>query len=261
LSVRAQYEYSRRTGEGFDEQALSAINEQVSLRQFDISDRRRNRFSTILQVMPTTQLGVTATVGFGADDRPDTVFGLLDNDHHFYTVALDYAVNDGVQLGGSYGRENYTTVQKSRQANPGPQFNDPTRDWFTDMDEDADTVTANIDLPALAPRTSARLAYDYSGSRSRYLYLRPANSTLATPEQLPPVRNRLHRSQADLVYDLTRQIALGVSYWFDSYRVDDFAQEPDVLEPRAFPGSGVFLGYMMRPYTAHTGWFRVMYRW
>jgi MtrB/PioB family decaheme-associated outer membrane protein len=261
FSVRAQYEYSQRTGDGFDEQALSAVNEQVSLRQFDISDRKRNRLSTILQVMPTAQLGLTATVGLGTDDRPDTVFGLLDNDHHFYTIAVDYAVTDAVQLGGSYGRENYTTSQKSRQANPGPQFEDPTRDWFTDMDEDADTVTANIDLPLVAPRTSVRLAYDYTGSRSRYLYILPPNSTLATPEQLPPVRNRMHRSQADLVYDLTDQVGLGLSYWFDSYRVEDFAQEPEILEPLAFPGSGVFMGYLLRPYTAHTGWLRLIYRW
>jgi MtrB/PioB family decaheme-associated outer membrane protein len=261
FSLRAQYEYGRRTGDGFDEEALSAVNEQLSLRQFDISDRTRQRFSTIVQVMPTEQLGLTATVGLGTDDRPDTVFGLLDNDHNFYTIAIDYAVTDAAQFGGSYGRENYTTLQRSRQANPGAQFNDPTRDWFTDMDEHANTVTANVMLPTFAPRTSLQFAYDYTGSRSRYLYELAPNTTLATPEQLPPVRHAMHRSQADLIYDLTQQIGLGFSYWFDRYRVEDFAQEPEILEPLAFPGSGVFLGYMLQPYTAHTGWLRLIYRW
>jgi MtrB/PioB family decaheme-associated outer membrane protein len=261
FSIRAQYEYSRRTGEGFDEQALSDVGEQLSLRQFDISDRTRNRVSTIVQLMPTATLGVSATVGLGSDDRPDTVFGLLDNDHHFYTIGIDYTPTDAIEVGGSYGRENYTTLQRSRQANPGAQFNDPTRDWFTDADEDSDTVTANVLLPSIAPRTTFRLAYDYSGSRSRYVYALAPNSTLATPEQLPPLRQRLHRSQADLVYDLTERVGIGVSYWFDQFRVEDFAQEPDILEPLAFPGSGVFLGYMIRPYTAHTGWLRLIYRW
>lgn len=261
LTVRAQYEYGRRTGEGFDEQALSDISEQVSLRQFDISDRTRNRFSTVVQVMPVSELGITATVGVGSDDRPDNFFGLLDNNHHFYTIALDYAVTDGVAVGGSYGREQYDTLQRSRQANPGVQFNDPTRDWFTDMDEQADTITANVEVPTLAPRTSVRVAYDYSGSRSRYLYVLTPDTTLSAPEQLPPVKNTLHHGQADLVYDLTQRVALGFSYWFDSYRVDDFAQEPSTLEPLAFAGSGLFLGYMLRPYTAHTGWVRLIYRW
>ena len=52
LSIRAVYEHGKRVGSGFDEQALDDIGEQVSLRQFDISNRDTDRFSTIVQVMP-----------------------------------------------------------------------------------------------------------------------------------------------------------------------------------------------------------------
>lgn len=261
LVLRAQYEHSERTGEGFDEIAFSAINEQLSLRQFDISDRVRDRLSTIFQVTPTDVIGVTATVGFGRDDRPDDFFGLLDNHHRFYTIALDVTPSAGVLAGVSYGREGFDTLQRSRQANPGPQFEDPTRDWEADGDEDVDTITVNLDLPSLVPRTGVRVAYDYSRGRSRYLYLLAPNSTLTPPEQLPPVTHTLHRTQAGVTYDLTRQIAVGLSYWFDRFDVDDFAREPSVLEPLGIPGSGLYLGYMLTPSTLHTAWLRLIYRW
>jgi MtrB/PioB family decaheme-associated outer membrane protein len=261
VMIRAQYEHSNRTGSGLDEQALSATNEQVSLRQFDISDRVRDRVSTIVQFMPTDILGVTATIGVGRDDRPDEFFGLLDNHHRFYTVGLDLTPSDTVSAGITYGREIYDTRQRSRQANAGPQFNDPTRDWETDMDEEVDTFTANVHLPGVAPRTDLRFGYDLSRAESRYLYLLAPNSTLATPEQLPPVKNTFHRAQASARYDLTTRLALGFSYWFDRYSVSDFAREPQVLDPFGIQGSGLFLGYVMRPYTAHTGTLRLIVDW
>ena len=261
LMVRAQYEHSNRTGSGFDEQALSDVSEQVSLRQFDISDRVRDRLSTILQVTPSEMFGITGTVGVGRDDRPDDFFGLLDNDHLFYTIALDVTPAAAVNAGLSYGREEYDTLQRSRQANPGPQFNDPSRDWEADADEHTDTLTANLDLPSIAPRTGFRLNWDYSRGHSRYVYLLGPNTTLAPPEQLPPVKHALVRTQADVRYDLTRQIALGFSYWFDRFTVEDFAQEPSAVGPLGIPGSGLFLGYMWVPSTLHTGWVRLIVNW
>jgi MtrB/PioB family decaheme-associated outer membrane protein len=261
VMVRAQYEHSNRTGEGFDEQALSAVNEQLSLRQFDISDRARDRISTIVQFTPSDILGITATIGIGRDDRPDEFFGLLDNHHRFFTVGFDVTPSDAFTASVSYGRENYDTLQRSRQANPGDQFNDPRRDWETDMDEDVDTFSANVELPALNERTSVRFGYDLSRAESRYLYLLAPDSTLATPEQLPPVKNTFHRAHASARYDFTSRLALGVSYWFDRYAVSDFAREPDVLEPLGIPGSGLFLGYVFQPYTAHTATVRLIVDW
>ncbi len=261
LVLRAQYEHSERAGEGFDEQAFSAINEQVSLRQFDISDRTRDRISTIVQVMPTDRVGLTATIGAGRDDRPDDFFGLLDNHHRFYTVGVDWTPSDLVTASLSYGRENYDTRQRSRQANPGAQFNDPTRDWETDMDESADTFTAMVEVPRVTEKTSLRVSYDFNRAESRYLYLLSPDSTLPQPEQLPPVRNAFHRARSDVRYDLTSRVSVALSHWFDRYRVDDFAREPEVLTPLGIQGSGLFLGYFLRPYTAHTASLRLLVGW
>jgi MtrB/PioB family decaheme-associated outer membrane protein len=261
LTLRGLYEHAKRTGSGFDEIAFSEISEQISLRQFDISDRVRDRVSAIVQAAPSGIVGLTGTIGFGRDDRPDQFFGLLDNHHRFYTVAVDLTPSETVSAEASYGRERYDTLQRSRQADPGPQFNDPRRDWRADGDEDVHTFAANVDLPQLASRTGLRVSYDLSRGRSRYVYLLTPDSTLNPPEQLPPVRHTIQHAQTDLQYDLTRQVALGISYWFDRFGVSDFARQPATLEPLGITGSGLFLGYMLTPSTLHTAWVRLMYRW
>jgi hypothetical protein len=77
-SVRLQYDHSVRTGQGLDEQVLSDIGEQISLRQFDISDRTRDRVTGIFQIVPIETLGFNASVAIGQENRPDAAFGLHD---------------------------------------------------------------------------------------------------------------------------------------------------------------------------------------
>ena len=56
----------------------------------------------------------------------------------------------------SYEWERYTSLQASRQANPGVQFNDPTRDWTTSGADKASTFNASMDLIKLLRKTDVR---------------------------------------------------------------------------------------------------------
>jgi MtrB/PioB family decaheme-associated outer membrane protein len=259
-SLRVQYDHAVRTGEGLDEQVLSDIGEQVSLRQFDISDRTRDRVTATVQFLPVDSIGLTGSLALGREERPDVAFGLQDNDFHAITVGVDLTATESLLAGLSYGFENYSTLQRSRQANPGVQFNDPTRDWSTDMDEDVHTVTASLDLPRVTSRAALSFGYDYVRSNARYLYVLPANSSLTPPQQLPPVRNRMQRATADLRYTLARQLALGVGYWLDAYDVEDFAMSPGTLNSPLLPAF-LNVGYQLRPYDVHTGFVRLIYQW
>jgi MtrB/PioB family decaheme-associated outer membrane protein len=259
-AVRLQYDHAVRTGEGLDEQVLSDVGEQVSLRQFDISDRTRDRVSLTAQVTPWNAVGLYATGAVGIEHRPDAAFGLQDNDMRSITLGIDVVPSAAVGAGLSYGFENYSTLQRSRQANPGLQFNDPTRDWETDMDEDVHTWSATFDVRPGTGRLSLATAYDYVRSTARYLYVLPANSTLSAPEQLPEVFNAYHRATADLRFALTRRVAIGVGYELDKYNVQDFARSPDVLSTPLLPAF-VNLLYQWRPYDIHAGSLRLIYGW
>jgi MtrB/PioB family decaheme-associated outer membrane protein len=260
LTVRAVYEHGKRVGSGFDEQTLDDIGEQVSLRQFDISDRNSNRFSGILIVNPTSELSFNATAFVGREDRPGAVFGLRSNDNTGASVGVDYVPSDAVSAGLSYEYENYAALQASRQANPGPQFSDPTRDWTTDSADHVHTFTASTDLLKLWPKTDVRFAYDLSRAESVYVYGLAPNTTLPAVAQLPPVRNTRNRVSIDGRYLLAPHVAVGLTYWFERYEVDDYAFNPTTLATIAQPAF-VMLGYLYRPYTANTVWGRVSYLW
>ena len=260
LTVRGVYEHARRVGTGLDEQALDDIGEQVSLRQFDISDRNSDRFSGIVQVMPVSQFSLNASVSVGKESRPGAVFGLRSNDNRAYSVGVDVVPRDSVSLGVQYGYEEYTALQASRQANPGAQFNDPTRDWTTDTSDKVHTLTASMDLLKLWPKTEIRFAYDYSHAQSVYVYGLTTNTPLPPVVQLTPVVNELQRGTADARYFLTRHVGLGLVYWYDKYRVSDFALGPQTIDSIAQP-SFMVLGYVYRPYTANTVMGKLTYRW
>lgn len=260
ISVRALYEHSKRVGTGFDEEAFDEIGEQVSLRQFDISDRDRDRVWLIMQMTPTEAFGITGSIGAGKDRRPDAQFGLTKNDHRVYTIGFDAVPSNRINLGVTYGFEDYSTLQSSRQANPGVQFNDPTRDWSDDAADKVHTLTASATLEKLFPKTDVRVSYDLSRATSQYTYLLPANTTLVVGTQLSPLLHDLQRLGADVQYFLRPQIALGVAYWFDRYRVDEFGLGPEVID-RLDLGSALVLGFVDRPYTAHVASVHLSYRW
>ena len=260
LMLRAVYEHAKRVGSGFDEQALDDIGEQVSLRQFDISDRTSDRTSLIMQVMPVSAVALNGTVSVGKEDRPGAVFGLRSNDNRAYSAGIDYVPTKAVSMGLAYEWERYTSLQNSRQANPGVQFNDPTRDWTTNGDDKASTFTASIDLLKLLRKTDIRMAYNFSHAESLYVYGLAPNTTLAPVVQLPAVVNELQRGTVDVRYHFTSHFGAGLVYWYDKYSVNDFALGTQTLTSITQP-SFLMIGYLDRPYTASTFSGQFTYYW
>jgi MtrB/PioB family decaheme-associated outer membrane protein len=261
VSLRAGVERSVRTGTGLDEEVLDDIGEQATLRQFDISNRNRNRVSAILQATPIQQLGLSATIATGSDHRPDAAFGLQHLDNRTYAFGADYVPMEGTSLSVNYGYEDYKTHQMSRQASAGAQFNDPTRNWFTNGLDRVHTVNAGADLLKLIPRTEVKVGYDLSRSRARYDYVLTPDTTLVAVSQLPDLLNDLRHGTLAAQYQLHKDVSIGIVYWYDHYKVEDFALGLSAL-PRIDVNTGsMLLGNPYLPYTFHTVSLRATYIW
>ncbi|MGD9904912.1 MAG: MtrB/PioB family outer membrane beta-barrel protein [Vicinamibacterales bacterium] len=271
LTLRGLYENRSRDGDGFDAHPLEDVGELSGLRHFDIADRDRQRLTLIANVMPGSIFGLTASAGIGRDEYPNSAHGLQSFDSDQYSAGITVVPDDRYNLTASYGWEKYRSLQRSRNANSAADQANPLRDWTTDFTGKVRFLEAVFDVAEVVERTNLRLSVDWNRSNDTYLYGLVTGSPLAVPEQLPPVEYELLRSEVDLSYELSRNLRLGVAYWFDDYNVQDFALGPTTLSGLAFPPvqpggpvtatNALLLGYLYRPYTAHAGFVRMTYRW
>ena len=283
FSVRGKYEYSERRGSGFEEHLLDEVGEQPDMRHYDIADRDRSRVTALFTVTPTSYFSINASVGNGNDDYTDSGFGLRDAKNNNWSAGVDFAPGSVVSFGASYGWDKYQANTKHRTAVPagtasGPnEFYDERRDWTTDQDDEVKTTSVYLDLTKALPKTDMRFAYDLSDGSATYVYAtRPdaprvtvpnVESAVPIPIALPPVKNRLTTGRFDVQHYIRPNVALGVVYHYEEYKVDDFGMDTDTinrLDPRNTSNvfaSTIYAGYLYRPYTAHTWWLRMTYLW
>jgi hypothetical protein len=238
----------------------------------------------VFTVMPRETVDIFVQVAAGrdtymADDstpvsRPGELFGLQDADTTSWNIGVNVHPTDIVLFGASYGRDNYSALQLSRNANPPPDasWTDPNRNWTLDNDEKTNNFNAYLDLMRPFRNTDIRVSYDYTDSENAHVHGGPRILALAALNQfipLPNVDNTWHRLTADVQYFFTQRAGVGFGYYFEKLDVLDF-NTIDTNGPVGFAAAtgvprldwlgGLTLGYGNRPYTGSTGSVRVLYR-
>ena len=272
FSVRAVYEHAEKRGEGFDVHVLEHANEQPGMRHFDLANRDRDRFTLVTSLMPVDNLAFNASVAIGRDDYLNSEFGLRDNNHNIFSVGFDGTPNERTTLSASYSYELYDALSRSRQASPGAQTLDPSRNWATDSQDKVHSFIAAVNFTGIGEKLDLGFTVDHNRTRATYEYITGAvvgrtlpeevivDSTLPNPVALPPVKSDLTRGTIDGIYWLSNRFGLGATYWYDKYDVEDFTLDENA-QTAATTGNNVLLYYTYAPYTAHTGWARLIVRW
>jgi MtrB/PioB family decaheme-associated outer membrane protein len=263
ITFRAQYELSDRSGSGLDEALLEQIGEQPAMRHYDLANRGRNRFTGQVDILPNELWTFSASAGLGKDDFDDSYFGLEKSSFRTLSLSAEYQQANGFGAGASYNYERYTGDQRSRQASPGstpPQEDDPNRDWTVNSKEQVNYFSIYAWPPRIGRNTEARLSYDYSLAKGNYLYATVPGGPLTPPNQLPEVFNKLQQLHLDVRHRLNTRLAATFTYLYEPFRVYDFAFDQTVVNSIVQPSSLV-LGYVYRPYTAHSFVAALRYFW
>ena len=143
--------------------------------------------------------------------------------------------NAHIAMGANYGRDDFSSYQKSRNANPPPDptWTDPNRDWTMDNDEKVNNFDLYLDVLNMFKNTGLRFAYSYSDSDNGFLFggprVNPAvpGSLAATKdafgnptfEQLPNVTNDWQQFMIDLKYSFNAKIGFAVGYFYEKLDV------------------------------------------
>ena len=114
--------------------------------------------------------------------------------------------------------------------------------------------------PRIGRGTEMRVAYDFSYAEGNYLYTIPAGSPIPPPNQLPNVFNKLQQLHLDVRHRLSSRLGASFSYLYEPLSIFDFAFDPSVVNGIVQPSSLV-MGYVYRPYTAHSATFGLRYFW
>ena len=260
VTFRAQYEHAGREGSGLDEGVLTSIHEQPKMRHYDVANRTRDRFTGQVDIVPNDLVSFSFSTGVGQDEYDDSFYGLQKADVSTYSIGVDFRNPKGFGAGISYNYEKYDGLQVSHEGDSSDaQFNDPKRDWTSETTEQVDYVSLYITPPRFG-KTEVRLSYDYSFAKGNNLYTIPAGSPIVTPNQLPEVFNKLQQLHLDARYRLSNRAAVTFSYLYEPFKVYDYAFDPSVVNGIVQPSSLV-MGYVYRPYTAHSAVVGLRYAW
>jgi MtrB/PioB family decaheme-associated outer membrane protein len=270
VTARVKYEHANRTASGFEEEILTELGEQPGIRHYDVAPRDRNRVTGTFTVTPKPVFDVSASIFYGHDSYPETVYGLQDNKNQGWTLGFDLVPNAMVNFGLSYGQEKYDTFQASRTSNPAPDptFTDPRRDWNNTINDKTNTFSTSLNLVKAIKRTDIRFSYDISDGATNYTYGLVANTTLTAPVQyLTQPTNRLDVSRVDVNYFVRANVSLGAAYWYEQWKVQDFALDPGIINtlivrnPTSNALTGFYTGYANEPYKANTFFVKMSYLW
>jgi hypothetical protein len=297
FTVRTSFDVGVRRGEGVvethpvseTEDLLLITGEggtQPTLRYYDEADRNRTRGSVVLTVFPRDTFDVFFQLAgtrdrFRADEefvadpsRAGELFGLHEQDVMSWNAGLNVHPTPVVSFGASYGRDRYSSLQLSRNANPppDPSWIDPNRNWTLDNDDHINLFNAFVDILGGVPNTDIRFSYDVTDSNNSFVHGGPRVAALTALNQfipLPDVDHTWHRANADVQYFFSTRVGVGVGYYFEKLDIVDFNTidsegpvgfAPQTEEPRIDWLGGLTTGYGNRPYTGNTGYVRLLYR-
>jgi hypothetical protein len=255
FNSRLSYDYADRAPRVYDPGTLEYRN----LRMWDQAARVRNNVNWQWQYFVRPDLGVSGTFGYLYDDFDQNYFGMTKYSQSAGSIDMLYTGYENTTLYLNYARERYGSSLQSMAKTAAPF--DLNNRWNRDETDVLDSVGVGVTTYLAKDKLLLDTHYAYSFGRTHINTNNPgtplANSLLnALAYPFPDVKTRFNEFNADASYQFTQNLALGMRYMYDPYRLNDFALNDlkpypvDVFDPQQIESRRFML--LDSRYTGHT---------
>ena len=268
------YNYAMRVGRP-SHNDLDDGDQHPLMRKYDMNDRDRTKLNLSAEAAVFDGLTFTLLGGVRNDDFKhyivggEETLGLLHDRSWHAGGELAYMMDEHNSVFVSYIRENIDRSLRNRQSPPDT----PARNWFTDMEDVVDTVTAGANLALIPDSLFLKLGYTYAKAvGSWFTYPAVAGGPTSAP-QFPDVTNTYQRFDAVLKYKFDEDhvrnmgwsgdIAAKIHYAYERNRAVNWQHDVDnyMWLVDAGTGSSVFLDGWNPNYTAQFVGFFLEFGW
>lgn len=263
LTLHARYQYDHRTSDSFFTNSPTFL--VIPLTRFDVADLNRNYF----RLTADYAIGESSSLGFFAqfqkDDYPDTIYGLQDWNTYHFGVDYSRAITSRSTLNAWYEYTTATRDQNGRQSSSSTPSTTTAFDWTANLNDKFNTFGIGF---SVTPKdkwkwdTDAIVAIaDGSADFGAGAAIRPTGAV-----DLTNVDDTNHyQFRTEVSFKAFSRTQIGVSYWFDKYTIDDYAENniqtdqitvtvPGPTGPTTSTPGVILLNATQRDYLYHTGW-------
>lgn len=268
-TLKGNYRYAHRTVDGYKTGNTKENPEAVGLVNYDWADRIRNKANLRFQALPLESVTVALSGSylkdeFGGENR----FGLKKNESAIGGVDVTYAMSDTFSVYANYAREYRKGSMQSAAKddsfdNPATAANEttigpfnPENYWNSTTTEKVDTVGLGVTVQIIPEKLTLNTSYTYSNSAMDISTVNPNGAVKlanAAAQALPTVRNILQEVRADIGYNFTKNLKTGVTYLYELYTLNDYANSAAYMAGSSFENSTkyLFAGANNYSYDAH----------
>jgi MtrB/PioB family decaheme-associated outer membrane protein len=244
MLFRASYKHSWRDAPGYD----------LADKRFFEAARDRDRVSLFSEVTPWEKLSLHAGFEFTGDSYPDTTNGTQNDFNYSPSIGLIYAPAEWVKFFADYNFDRFDWRLDARS----------TTTWFSRGREKINTFTLGSDFDIIPNLLAVRLQYGFSDAVSKVSASGNAGPNAAT--NYPTILNRWHEFLARLEYQLHKNVAVNLGYYYNGYKSKDYGVDiMKVWMGDVDTGANVqrsfFLGDQLKgSYMAHIGFLGLKFK-
>ena len=234
---RAAYKHSWRDAPGYN----------LADQRFFEAKRNRDRVSLFSEITPAETLSLHAGFEFTAESYPDTIYGAQNDFNYSPSIGLVYAPAEWLKFFADYNWDRFDWRLDALS----------TTAWTSRGRDQVNTFSLGTDIDVIPNLLGIRLQYGFSDAVSKVHASGNAGPNAAT--NYPTIINRWHEFLARLEYQLHKNIAVNLGYYYNDYKSKDYGVDIMKLwmgdvDTGANVQRSIFLGDRLKgSYMAHVG--------